>query len=97
MNNFKDRLVKSSPVWSDLLDNNGGLLGQQLVDGAAAGDLAVSGIKSGDVLIGVIDITNSVDLTSEFTITGDAVINNTGGTSSAAAKVLVTYEKWQTR
>jgi hypothetical protein len=93
MNDIKNRLIKSDPAWNDLLSRQN-LIGEELVDGAVAGDVAVAGIKKGDNLVSVIDLTNLVDLTSEFTIVSDGVINNTGGTSTDAAKVKVLYEQW---
>ena len=68
--------------------------------GAAAGDVpVVGGIKKGDKLLRVVvvsfdgdgDTVASADLTSEFTITADDTINNTGGTSTADSLVLVQW------
>lgn len=95
--NFRARLIKAFPVFSEMLNrssNSGYLTSALLVDGAVAGDLAVAGIKQGDKIVQVLDQTNLVDLTSEFSIKSDGVINNTGGTSTAAAKVNVIWEKW---
>lgn len=96
MSNYKDRMVKANPVWGDFVKSQNPM-GNVLVDGAVAGDVAVTDIKSGDQIISVIDMTNLVDLTSEFSIVKDGVINNTGGTSTAAAKVQVTYWRWEVR
>lgn len=64
--------------------------------GAAAGDVTVTGIATGDKLLAVIvlvgagvDVTDITDLTSEFTITAADTINNTGGTSTASNKLLI--------
>lgn len=89
-----DRAQRSNPIFNIILQY--GLVGQQLVDGAVAGNLAVSKIHKGDKLVSVIDISDGEDLTDEFTIVSDGVINNTGGTSSNTNDVLVTWEKWGT-
>lgn len=94
--NIKDRIAKTYRVWSELLKKQN-LTGEQLVTGAVAGDVAVSGIKLGDNLVSVFNMTALTDLTSEFEITADGVINNTGGTSTAAAVVKVFYEQWMLR
>ncbi len=64
--------------------------------GATAGDVTVTGIRPHDKLLSVIhfvgggtDVTAIADLTSEFTISADDTINNTGGTSTASAQILV--------
>lgn len=62
-----------------------------VVAGAAAGDLTVTGIKVGDELINVINLTSGADLVDEFEITAADTINNAGGTSSAGAMVLIRY------
>lgn len=67
--------------------------GQALIAGAVAGDLVVTGITTNDELIGVIDITTPGDMTSEFSITAANTINNTGGTSTAATNLIVTWKK----
>lgn len=63
----------------------------------AAGNLTCTGVKlAQDRLLQVLAITHTngiataaADLTSEFTITADDTINNTGGTSTANKIVLV--------
>lgn len=70
-----------------------------LVDGGAAGDITVSGIEAQDSLVAVYslasatDVLSTADLTSEFSITADDTINNTGGTSSADGALLVIWQK----
>lgn len=64
--------------------------------GAAAGAVAVTGIKKRDILQSVVVFTGSTntgdsDLTSEFSITADGTIDNTGGTSSAGKLLLVVW------
>lgn len=65
--------------------------------GAAAGAHTVSGPVVGDTLVSVIHVLNAspfttVDKTSEYTITGTDTIDNTGGTSSAANRLVVTFQ-----
>jgi hypothetical protein len=71
-----------------------------LVAGGAAGDIAVAGIELGDRLDQVICYvytagvtTDVLDLTSEFMITADGTINNTGGTVTTGNKLLVNWTK----
>lgn len=67
----------------------------------AAGNLVCTGVLLGrDRLIQVLAITHTngipsavADLTSEFTISADNQINNTGGTSTANNLVLVTVAR----
>ena len=70
------------------------------IAGGAAGDLTITGIKVGDFLASVVGfiLTEAapngltiLDLTSEFSITADDTINNTGGTASTAGMLFVTY------
>jgi hypothetical protein len=64
------------------------------VAGAVAGNITVTGIQKYDKLILVQDLTAGVaNLASEFTVTADNTINNTGGTSTNAHTVLVVWEK----
>lgn len=68
-----------------------------IVDGDEAGNVAVSGIHQNDILESVLDLTDMVDLTDEFTpswlggIGSDGIINNTGGTDTTGNKLLVTW------
>lgn len=74
----------------------------RLVAGAAAGNITVTGIKLGDTLTGVTAVglaegapntfTGHTEQLSEFSITADNTINNTGGTSTAGKLVLVAWE-----
>ncbi len=93
--NIKERIVQSIPALGNLLGSQN-LMGEVLVTGAVAGDVAVADIKLGDNLVSVIDLgaTPIADLTSEFTITGDGIINNTGGSSTATNLVKVLWEQW---
>ena len=71
-----------------------------LVNGDVAGDITVTGIKLGDRLDEVIEYvyvamvtTDILDLTGEFTITGDDTIDNTGGSNTSGNKLLVRWTK----
>lgn len=66
---------------------------QTIVAGAAAGNVTVTGIATSDRLVSVINTTDGTDVSAEFTITAANTINNTGGTTSASKKLLVTYIK----
>jgi hypothetical protein len=62
--------------------------------GAAAGALTVTGIKLGDRLVLVQDMTNGkYNAVSEYTITADDTIDNTGGTSTSGHSVLIVWER----
>jgi len=79
----------------------------KLVAGAAAGNIALPGIKKIDQLVSVVafGLTEGVpntfsgiaDLTSEFKINADDQINNTGGTSTLSKLVIVHYIKGDPR
>ena len=71
---------------------------QAVVAGAAAGNITVTGIKTRDTLVSVLHmagagtaVTDVANLVTEFTISAANTINNTGGTSSASGKLVVTY------
>lgn len=71
-----------------------GRITSRTVNGAVAGDLVVTGIAVGDQIISVQSLTaDKANIASEFTITAADTINNAGGTSTAAATVLVTWYK----
>lgn len=77
------------PYMSDFAD-----LTSRVVTGAAAGDMAVTGIVVGDILILVQDLTaGSANIASEFTVTAADTINNTGGTSTAGHTVLIVWQR----
>lgn len=70
----------------------------KVIAGGAAGAHAVSGIKPRDELVSVVqyvgagtDVTDVVDLTSEFSISAADTIDNTGGTDSTGDKLSVMY------
>lgn len=71
---------------------------QAVVGGGAAGNITVPGIELAfDSLISVFsiasaaDVLSAADLTSEFSISADDQINNTGGTSTANRVLIVTW------
>lgn len=68
-----------------------------IINGGAAGAHTVSGILLNDRLVCVWEQDGTsgllTDLSSEFTITADDTIDNTGGTSTAGDKLVV---EWQT-
>lgn len=75
-----------------------GLVKVFLAAGAAAGNVTVTGIATGDKLVSVLrligagtDVTDVTDLTSEFSITAANTINNTGGTATSGSKLVVLY------
>lgn len=69
-------------------------LTSRMVAGAAAGNITVTGIKVGDRLVLVQSLTAATaNIASEFTVTADNTINNTGGTSTATQTVLVVWER----
>jgi len=91
VNDIKNRIIQSIPALGDLLKVQT-LMGEEIVSGAIAGDIAVPGIKLGDNLSSVIDLTTPADVTSNFTITSDGVI--TGAATTAGLDLKVLYEKW---
>ncbi|MBA2704130.1 MAG: hypothetical protein H0U60_09790 [Blastocatellia bacterium] len=60
------------------------------VAGAAAGNLTVTGIKKGDKVVTVVAVSApGAGIASEFTVTADNTINNTGGTSTAGVTAVL--------
>jgi hypothetical protein len=66
-------------------------MGHAVVDGAAAGAVAVVGIRPFDQLLLVVDLTALLDLTTEFSISDEDEIDNAGGTSTDTNRVLVLW------
>lgn len=79
-----------------------------VIDGGAAGNLTVTGIKTTDTLVGVLRLDveadtgtsatgNKIqaisDLTSEFTITATNTINNAAGTNTTGDRLMVMYRR----
>lgn len=72
-----------------------------LIAGAAAGNVAATGIKTTDTLVSVLrmiaagtTMTGITDLTSQFTIPSADTINNTSGTNTTGDKLLVIYTRY---
>jgi len=73
------------------------------VKGGSAGDFTVAGIATVDKILGIsqiefettasanVEISTVADLTTEFTISGAATINNTSGTDTTGALLLVMW------
>ena len=98
---LKDRMLKAGPIWRRIIRRafgvvNKGIIGFTGIDGGSAGDHTVAAIKLNDHLVSVIEITTStaalIDRTSEFSITADGKINNTGGTDTSGDGLLVFWE-----
>lgn len=78
----------------------GGFAKHALVTGGAAGAHAAAGIKTGDEIDEVIyfvgagvAVTDILDLTAEFTITGADAIDNTAGTDTTGGKLIARWTK----
>jgi len=98
---LKDRMRLADPVWRRIVRRafgveNKGVYKVQPVNGAVAGNVAVSQIKANDHLVAVIMVTTNTgaldDFTSEFSITADGMINNAGGTSTNTHDLIVVWE-----
>ena len=99
MATFKDRIIIAFPAFSGLFKRTKALVMNKGIAGGTAGNHTVADIKIGDQLISVIHhsvASLSADLTSEFTISADAVINNTGGTDTSSDFLVVTWMSWTT-
>ena len=102
MGSFRDRLIQSSPVWSELMQRSKALVQNALVTGATAGIVAVANIQKGDELVSVINLTDGADVTAEFKATDDGdnlitragFIDNTGGSTTATDDLLVSWLAW---
>lgn len=91
---FKTRLKKAYSVFSSMLSRSTPFVRQVIVTGAAAGDVTVAAIKKEDELVSVLNLSDLTDVTSEFKVLVDGKINNTGGTTTATKKVMVTWLAW---
>ena len=72
----------------------GGAAGAHTVTGIRLGSQGKQSGNKGDQLIAVLNHTDAaaiVDLTSEFTITADDTIDNTGGTATTSDQLIVVY------
>lgn len=76
---------------------------QTIIAGGSAGAHTVTGIETTDDLLAVIEIDGTdasetyADLTSEFSISADDEIDNTGGTDTTGSGLVVLYRKAGTR
>lgn len=67
-------------------------LGWTVIAGGAAGALTVTGIKADDHLLAVINLAAAgPNLVSEFAVTADDTIDNTGGTNTTGMTLLVVH------
>lgn len=89
-------LAKAFPIFSKLFAvGRPPLVKQTLITTSGAGSKTITGIRTADQLVSVLDLTLIVDLTTEFKIKAADTIDNTGGTAIAAStKLLVTYLSW---
>jgi hypothetical protein len=95
-------LFASGFVNSDLIED-GSITGSKianpikvsLISGGAAGNHTVSGIKTNDELIAVLEQHGTsgllTDLSTEFSIKKADTIDNTGGTATSSDKLLIFY------
>lgn len=91
---FKSRLRAAFPIFSEMLSRPKPIVMQKIVTGAAAGNVTVSGIKKDDQIVSVLNLSDLTDVTDEFKILANGAINNTGGTTTATKKVMVTWLAW---
>lgn len=96
----QDQVADSqSAVAMNLLETAGRQTKYFVADGAAAGNVTVTGVAATDTLlfVGVFttkaSIASFADLTSEFTIASANTLNNTGGTSTANNQLLVIVDR----
>ena len=66
-----------------------------IISGGAAGSHTVTGIRTGDELISVLEQNGTsgllTDLTSEFAIATSDTITNSGGTATSGDKLIILY------
>ncbi len=68
------------------------------VAGGVAGNLTATGVVlATDILRYVLNLTDSTDITSEFTISADNQINNTGGGTTVGDLLLIFIERRDAR
>lgn len=108
---YGDTVVRGQPLTSDAQGRAVPAVDQQLqavIAGGAAGAHTVTGIKTTDELVAVLQldvasdtgdnatgdkVSAIADLTSEFSISGDDEIDNDGGTATAGDQLLVIYRR----
>lgn len=96
----QDKVADSqSAAAMNLIETPGRRTKYFVADGAAAGNVTVTGVATTDSLlfVGVFTTKASIatfaDLTSEFTITATNTINNTAGTSTANNQLLIIVDR----
>ena len=102
MKSFRNRLIQSVPVWSDVMKRSKPFVQNVMITGDAAGQLAVTAINKGDELVSVMNLTDLTDITSEFKANDDddglivatGFIDNTGGGTTTTDKLLVSWLAW---
>jgi cystathionine beta-lyase family protein involved in aluminum resistance len=106
MANYKERLILSNPVWSDILSRDKAFVQRALIAGGAAGDHTVSGLKKGDQIISIYhldfdtaaevaaDIKSEFSLGQDNTVLKDEVLNNTAGTDTTGGFIEVMWLAW---
>lgn len=88
-----------SAVAMNVLETPGRRAKYFVADGAAAGNVTVTGIATTDTLVAVLVFTTAAsiatlaDLTAEFTITATDTINNAAGTSTANNRLVVVVDR----
>lgn len=105
-------MKRAGPIWKRIIKRTDTFIRQAAIAGGGAGAHTVTGIKVGDKLVSVIEVTTSsaalADRTSEFIgkngilgngaiMTKDNVIDNTGGTDTTGDALLVTWEAYEER
>lgn len=101
--NYKDRIERSVPVFSDMVSRVTPFIRQTIIAGGSAGSHTVSAINKGDQLVSALhlDFTDAsetgADITSEFILdTGqivqnDGALDNTGGTDTTGGFILLLW------
>ena len=104
--NLKDRMLRAGPIWKKIVTRADSFIRQTCIDGGSAGAHTVTGIRAGDKLIAVLEVTTTtgamIDRTAEFggngkIIATDDVIANTGGTDTSSDALIVTWEAYSER
>ena len=92
--NFKNRLINAFPVLSEMLRRKTPIVRSAIVNGGAVGTLKCAGVKVGDELFTVVNLTDGTDMLREFSVSRDGEIDNTGGTATVAKTLLVQWIAW---
>jgi len=89
---FKNRIMSAFPVFSQWLKSP--IVKTAVVSGGAAGALNCAGVRVGDELFTVVNLTDGTDVKVEFSILEDGEISNIGGTATTGDKLLVQWVVW---